>query len=192
MPATGKRYTGQGLISLFLTCAFPLHIWAIFLVLRDVGWVTERTNVWDAVGVGAYGLVFAFVESLIVFIVFVLLGFFTPRQWAVEKRVAFLSMLVLILSAWGIVSQLLFLWNVSLPASAIRSLTQSGHPLRIIYAAGLAIVLPSICVPVYFFLRSDRLFRSIQGLGERLALLTGFYLFLDLAGLIIVIIRNIS
>ena len=192
MPSTRKRYTRQGLLSLFLTCAFPLHVWTIILVLRDVSWVAERTNVWDAVGVGAYGLVFALVESLVVFLVFALFGFFTPRGWAVDKRIAFLSLLVLLLSGWGIVSQLLFLWNVSLPSSLIQILVQSGHPVRILYAASLAVVLASIGVPVYLFLRSDNFIRSIQGLSERLSLLTGFYLFLDLAGLAIVILRNIS
>jgi len=178
-------------LSLFLTCAFPLHAWTIILVLRDVSWVSERTNVWDAIGLGAYALIFAFVESLIVFGVFALFGFLTPIQWTVDKRIAFLSLIVLILSAWGIISQLLFLWNVSLPASAIQFLAQSGHPVRIMYAASLAIVLPSVGVPVYFFLRSDRLFHSIQDLSERLSLLTVLYLFFDLAGLVIILIRNI-
>jgi hypothetical protein len=181
----------RGLLSLFLTCAFPLHAWTIILVLRDVSWVAERTNVWDAIGVGAYGLVFAFVESLIVFVVFVLIGFLTPTQWTVDKRIAFLSLFVLILSAWGIISQLLFLWNISLPTSAIRFLAQSGHPMRIMYAVSLAVVVPSIGVPVYLFQRSDRLFRFIQNFSERLALLTVFYLFFDLAGLVIILIRNI-
>lgn len=178
-------------MSLFLTCAFPIHAWTIILVLRDVSWVAERTNAWDAVGVGAYGLIFAFAESLIVFAVFVLFGFFTPGQWTADKRISFLSLLVLILSAWGIVSQLLFLWNVSLPEPARRFLAQSGHPLRLMYAASLAIVVPSIGAPVYLFLRSDKVVRSIQGFTDRLSLLTMFYLFLDLAGLVIVILRNI-
>lgn len=140
----------------------------------------------------SYGLVFAFAESLIVFSAFVLFGFFTPNQWTVDKRISFLSLLVLILSAWGIASQLLFLWNVSLPASAIHFLAQSEHPVRIMYAACLAIVLPSIGVPVYVFLRSDKMIQSIQGLNDRLSLLTIFYLFFDLAGLVIVLIRNIG
>ena len=191
IPSAGKRYTLRGLLSLFLTCAFPLHAWTIILVLRDVSWVAERTNLWDAVGVGAYALVFAFVESLIVFVVFFLLGLLTPAQWTVDKRIAFLSLVVLILSAWGIISQLLFLWNVSLPQSAIHFLARSGHPVRIMYAVSLVVVLPSIGVPVYLFQRSDRLFRLIQNFSERLSLLTVFYLFFDLAGLVIILIRNI-
>lgn len=187
-----RRYSTQGLWSLFLTCAFPLHVWTIILVFRDVSWVAARTDVWDAVGLGAYALTFAFVESLIVFAVFALLGFFTPNHWAADKRIAFLNMLVLLLSAWGILSQLLFLWNVSLPSSAIRYLAHSGHPLRILYAASLAVVLPSISIPAYLFLRSDKLFRFIHGLTERLAPLTMFYLSFDLIGFIIVVLRNIS
>lgn len=164
----------------------------MILVFRDVSWVMERTNVWDAIGVGSYGMVFAFAETVVLFVVFTFLGFFLiPKQWDVGKRVALLSLLVIILSAWGVISQLLFLWNVSPPRSALQFLAQSEHPVRIIYAVSFAIVLPSIGVPVYLFLRSDKLFRSIQGLSEQLSLLTMFYLFFDLAGLVVVIIRNI-
>src|SRR5512141_1446140 len=69
------RYTRQGLWSLFLMCAFPLHVWALILAFRDVSWVTERTNSWDAVGVVAYGLLFTLVESVLVFGIMTLLGF---------------------------------------------------------------------------------------------------------------------
>jgi hypothetical protein len=188
---TIRQYSAHRLLSLFLICAFPVHLWAIILILRDIPWMTQRTNLWDAIGVGAYGLVFAFVESLIVFGIFTLLGFLTPRQWAADKRIAFLSLLVLLLSAWGMISQLFFLWNISIPAAAVQSLAQSGHPLRIMYAVSLAVVLPGIGVPVYLFIRSDKFVRFLQDLIERFSLLTWFYLTLDLLGLVIVILRNI-
>ena len=62
-----QRYTRQGLWSLFLMCAFPLHAWTLILAFRDISWLTDRTNAWDAVGVTSYGLVFAFVESMVLF-----------------------------------------------------------------------------------------------------------------------------
>lgn len=46
-------------------CAFSLHLWALILIFRDVSWVAERINMWDAIGVASYGLVLAFIESLI-------------------------------------------------------------------------------------------------------------------------------
>ena len=96
-----RRYSIQGLWSLFLMCAFPLHLWAMILIFRDMSWVIERTNVWDAIGVGSYGMIRAFVESVVVFVIFTVLGFLTPANWMIDRRIAFLSLLVILLSAWG-------------------------------------------------------------------------------------------
>ena len=184
-------YTKQGLWSLFLACAFPLHLWTLILAFQDIGWVTERSNAWDAVGVISYALLFALIESVLVFLVFTALGFLIPRQWKPNKRVGFLILLFLLLSAWGIISQLLFLWNINLPESAILFLAHSGHPLRYIYAGLLAIVIPTIALPVYFFLGSDRMLAQIEDLTDRLSTLIVLYLFFDVIGVIIVIIRNL-
>ena len=187
-----RRYSRQGLWSLFLTCAFPLHFWTIILVFRDISWLTERTNAWDAIGVASYGMIFAFAESVVVFLVIALLGFLTPKQWEPERRIAFLGLLILITSVWGMIAQLLFLWNIFLPAQAIQFLRSSSHPLRIIYAACLVVVTPTVLLPIYAFIRSNKAIMFMQNLMERLSLLTMFYLFFDLLGLIVVIIRNIG
>lgn len=186
-----QRYSKQGLWSLFLICAFPLHFWTLILAFRDISWVTERTNAWDAIGVVSYGLIFAFVESVVIFLIFALLGLLTPKQWESDRRITFLAFLVLITSVWGMISQLLFLWNVSLPAQAIEFLRRSNHPLRIMYAVCLIVVTPTVLLPAYSFIRSKKAVTVMQNLMERLALLTSFYLFFDVLGLIIIIIRNL-
>jgi hypothetical protein len=185
-------YTKQGLWSLFLMCAFPLHLWTLILVFQDVSWVAERTNAWDAVGVASYAMVFAFVESLLVFLIMVIVGFVTPHQWGANKRIAFLTLLILITSLWAIISQLLFLWNINLPGSTILFLARSGHPLWIMYGVSLAVVIPTVAVPVYLFLRSDKISLFIQELTDRLLVLAVFYMLFDLLGLVIVIVRNIG
>lgn len=187
-----QRYSRRGLWSLFLICAFPLHFWTLILVFRDISWLTERTNVWDAIGVASYGMVFAFVESVMIFLVITLLGLLMPKQWGHNRRIALLAFLILITSIWGMIGQLLFLWNISLPAQAIQFLRNSSHPLRIIYAACLLVVTPTVLLPLYSFLKSNKAVAFMQNLMERLSLLTLFYLFFDLLGFVIVLIRNIS
>ena len=120
------------------------------------------------------------------------LGFLTPKHWETDRRIAFLGLLILITSVWGMISQLLFLWNIFLPEQAIQFLRNSSHPLRIIYAVCLLVVTPTVLLPVYAFIRSNRAVMFMQNLMERLALLTTFYLFFDLLGFIIVIARNIG
>jgi hypothetical protein len=186
-----SRYTRQGLWSLFLICAFPLHLWTLILAFQDISWLTERTNIQDAIGVVSYGMLFALIESVVIFLAIVLVGLITPWGWEAERRITFLAFLVLILSVWAMIGQLLFLWNVSLPESAIEFLRNSDHPLRIMYAVCLMIVTPTVLLPAYSFLRTNKAVTVMQNLIERLSLLSMFYLVFDLLGVIIIVFRNL-
>jgi len=186
-----KQYSKQGLWSLFLVCAFPLHIWTIILAFRDFSWVSERTNSWDAIGVVSYGLIFAFIESVAVFLVTVLLGYLVSKKWNEDRRNALLGNLVLIVSLWAMGSYLFFMLQVSVPGETIDFLVSLAHPVRFLYAVSLALVGLTVTLPTYFILRSDKFLGFIKSLFERLSLLTLFYLFFDFIGLIIVIIRNV-
>ncbi|MGB7873446.1 MAG: hypothetical protein WBL25_03605 [Anaerolineales bacterium] len=186
-----KRYSKQGLWSLFLVCAFPLHVWTIILAFRDFSWVTERTNSWDAIGVVSYGLIFAFIESVVVFLVATLLGFLVSKKWNEDRRISLMGILVLITSLWAIINYLYFMLNVSVPGGTILFMAGLAHPLRFIYTVSLVLVGLSVVMPVYFVLRSEKFLKGIQGLFERLSLLTLFYLFFDFVGLVIVIVRNV-
>jgi hypothetical protein len=172
-------------------CAFPLHLWTILLAFRDISWVAERSNMWDAIGVLSYGLLFAFVESLIIFVIVVLLGFLVSRSWDADRRVILISILVLVDALWSMFSQYYFLGELSLPENVNRFIVESGHPVRILYAFIVPVVSFSALFPTYLILKSDKAFQFFRGLVERVTLLTLFYLFFDFVGLVIVIIRNI-
>jgi hypothetical protein len=185
-------YSWPGLWSLFLICALPIHLWALLLAVKDFSWVAERTNTWDAIGVLSYGMVFAFVESLAVALAAALLGFLISRQWwDQDRRVALLGLLVVITALWAIAGQLYFVWDISFPAPFLKFLYATGHPVRILYAAGLVLVAPTVLVPTYLVLRSDRFYRLVQDLAGRLGLLSGLYLLLDAVCLVILVIRNL-
>ena len=186
-----KIYSKQGLWSLFLICAFPLHVWTIILAFRDFSWVTERTNSWDAVGVVSYGLIFTFLESVVIFLVAVLLGFLISKKWNEDRRITLMGLLVLITSLWAMGGYLYFMLQMSLPGETINFLVDQARPLRFLYAVSLALVGLTVAIPAYFVLRSEKFFKGVQGLFERLSLLTLFYLFFDFVGLVIVIVRNV-
>jgi len=173
-------------------CAFPLHLWALLMAFRDLSWLTDRTNIWDALGVTSYGLVFAFIESLFVFLFFFLLGFLIAKTWDSQKRLALLSGLVLILSLWAILSQLYFLLDVSPSNFLIGFFVSISHPLRALYAVTAFAVLLTLLIPTWFILRSEKTVRFMQGLIDRLSLLASVYLFFDAIGLIVVIVRNVT
>jgi hypothetical protein len=184
-------YHKQGLLSLFLMCAFPLHFWTLLLAFRDMSWVTERTNAWDAIGIVSYGMVYAFVESILVFIVVSLLGFLISRSWNIERRVASLSVFALITSLWAMTSQLYFLWGARLPEPIFQALVHNAHPVRTMYMISFTLVVTTFVIPAYFILQSDKGLKAAQDFIERITLLSIFYIFLSFVGLVIVIIRNI-
>jgi hypothetical protein len=186
-----KRYSKQGLWSLFLMCAFPLHVWTLILAFRDFSWVTERTNSWDAIGVVSYGLIFAFIESVVVFLVATLLGFLISKKWNEDRRIALMGLLILLISLWAMVNYLFFMLNMSVPGETILFMAGLAHPLRFLYAVILVLVGPTIVIPAYFILRSEKFLKGVQGLFERLSLLTQLYLFFDVVGLVIVVVRNV-
>jgi hypothetical protein len=186
-----KRYSKQGLWALFLVCAFPLHVWTIILTFRDFSWVAERTNSWDAIGVVSYGVTFAFVESVFVFLLAVLLGFLISKKWNEDRRLALVGILVFITSLWAIASYLYFMLNISIPGKTILFFAGLTHPLRVLYVLSLVVIAPTVILPVYLVLRSDRVLKGVKGFFERLSLLTIVYLFFDFVGLVIVIVRNI-
>jgi len=186
-----KYYSKQDLWSLFLMCAFPLHLWTLLLAFRDISWVAERTNFGDAIGVVSYGMIFAFLESLLLFIFASLLGILIPQRWGRDKRLAVISMLVFVLAIWAMVPQLYGLQAWSMPDALPAFLGASAHPLRYLYILILAFVVPTVLLPILTIYRSEKTLATILDMMGRVSLLTMFYLLLDFAALIVVIIRNI-
>jgi len=189
--AIPKWYSTRGLWTLFLACVFPQHVWTFILAFSDFSWVAKRTNSWDAIGVMSYGLLWALFESLIVCAAAALLGVLISTKWDESRRIALLSVLVLVLSAWSMYNQAYFLWGVAVPEFLIRLASSSARPLRALYLSFLLPVLATVAAPTLLILQRERPFRVTQGLFERISLLSAFYLIFDAAGLIIVISRNI-
>ena len=99
--------------------------------------------------------------------------------------------MVLITSLWAILGYIYFMQNMSLPEETILFMAGLAHPLRFLYAVSLALVVPTIVLPAFMVLRSEKFLRGLKGFLERLSLLTQFYLVFDFVGLVIVIIRNV-
>ena len=171
--------------------ALPLHIWTFFLAFRDFDWISARTNAWDAVGVVAYGLVIALLESAILFIGAMLLGFLVSAKWEEKRRIAFLSAVVIVLSLWSIFNQFYFLAGMSVPGWLANFVIATGRPLVTLYAMVLLLTAISFALPAYLILISNKALGAAMEIMDRLSLLMMLYLFFDAAALILVVIRNI-
>lgn len=189
--ATFKNfYSRQGLWTLFLMSALPLHIWTFILAFRDFEWISARTNSWDAVGVVAYGLIIALIESAILFLGMTLLGLFVSGKWEERRRIALMSAVVILLSLWSIFNQSYFLAGMSTPAWLANFVIATGRPLVALYAMALFFTSLSFALPAYLILSSDKALGFMTELMDRLSLLMMLYLFFDVAALVIVVIRN--
>ena len=172
-------------------CAFPLHVWALLLSFRDVSWLSARTNLSDAIGVISYGMVFAFVETIFVFLIALLLGMFISSKWESQKRIALLGSLAIVTALWSIFSQLYFMLGWSFPSALIDFLVRSRHPARIFYPILIALVGSSVIYPAYAILRSEKAYAVVRDLMERISLLTTVYLIIDVMAFCVVIFRNV-
>lgn len=158
----------------------------------DISWVAERTDYWDAIGVAAYGLVFALLESVLIWVVVLLLGFLLTKNWIERKRITLLGVLVVLAALWAMFGQLYFLLNWSFPNNLIQFLAGQSHPLRLLYVFYLAVVSFTVMLFAYFAIFSEKFQGVFIALVERLSALMGLYVFLDLTSIIIVLVRNIG
>jgi hypothetical protein len=186
-----KHYSRQSLWALFLACAFPIHVWAIILIFNDMEWIAERSNFLDSIGVASYGLIFAFVESLLLFLAAALLGFLVSTKWSGERRVGLMSVLATILALWAMAGQLYFFLNTPFPESWIAFFASFGRPLRFLYAAAFAVVLPTVAVPTWLILKFEKPLKFVTAALEKISLLTSLYLFFDLIGFVVLVFRNL-
>lgn len=179
-----------GLWQIFVGTAFPIHIWAIILLLRDIAWVAERTNYWDAAGVVGYGLVFSLVESLLIWIVLVLIGSLMTRGWPTNKRVSLLTILFLLSIIWIIIGQ--FMVTIELPIYLKLSnyLFSRQNPGEYFYGCLILIISPSVLLSAFIAAYSQRFQIGFLAVLDRITPLMILYLGLDGLGLMTIIIRN--
>jgi hypothetical protein len=187
-----KYYKKTDLWTLFLISAFPLHVWTLLLAFRDISWLTERTNLWDAVGVLSYGLIYALFESVAIYVIILLLGFLITPFWSIKQRVTALGLSITMVSLVAIVGQLYYMQGWTLSDPLIAFLAQTGHPLRWLYGTAIAVILLVVVLPILLVFRSPRTITVWNEITDRISLLMTMYLPLDFAALCIVVYRNVQ
>jgi hypothetical protein len=161
------------------------------MFFRDFSWVSERTNTWDAIGVGSYGLMIAFIESLFVFTIAFGLSLLLPQKWSEDKRISIIGAAVLLIAFWAIIGQLYFLMEIHFPSRIIQFTARNSHPLWVIYSAVLVAIGSTIALAGYMLIKSENVQENTLALFERLSTLSALYIFLDFCGLLVVVIRNL-
>jgi hypothetical protein len=169
-----ERFTRKNLFAIFVACAFPVHVWAIFSLLNQVpAWIL-RVSLWDLAGMIGLTLLFALVESVLVTAGVVLLAALIPGKWFTERTVAFSAVFIWLVSILSIVAHLReplvrSVWGLVIGAAFLAAIAGAAWALN----------------------RYPKFAAALTGIIEKLAVLTVFYLILDAIGLIVVIVRNV-
>jgi len=167
-----QRFTHQALTQIFVYCAFPVHIWALFNMFKDVpSWVLYMP-IGDVIGSVAYILSFAFFETLAVLLIVLFAGMIVPKRWVVEKYVPLISASLVELAVMAIVFQYFIIYHL---------------PKRNL-VIGCALIL---ALSTFVVLRFPKVGDMLRWVSERLVVLSFIYIFFDLLGLLVVIIRNV-
>ncbi|MGD8458403.1 MAG: hypothetical protein PVF83_18665 [Anaerolineales bacterium] len=149
----------------------------------------------DAIGVGAYALVYTFLESLAYFVLILLIGLILPWKWKSDKVFAHLGYISLWLPIWPILDQLYRYKEFAEPNFLAECLLSTAHPLWFLAAgAGLFIVIMdwSLVVPLYFIYNKQRVEKKVIDFLGRVSLLSTIYMLIDVISIVIIVIRNID
>jgi hypothetical protein len=173
------RFRSWGrLLGLYAACSFPIFVWAIANVLASVSQWLLRLTLWETLGASAYILGYAFLESLVIFIVALVIALILPAR-VFERTYTPMTLVVLTLT----MGYFIFLDLTQEKQLLAGNFTQAGVALAAyLVLVGLAIV---------FLRRSERVMRLLNGFIDRLMPLTVLYALIGLAGVMLVLYRNV-
>ncbi len=161
----------------FTACAVPVFVWAILAYLDAVPGFILRLSIWDIIGSISYVLAFALIESVLFLLPFVIIAFILPGRLFRDHFGALGSVLALITAAWAM--------HLNYDRLYFNTLTDDQ------IHTGLVLYLLSIAVAILLILRIKPLERLVRAIMDRATILAYVYVGFALAGILIVLIRNI-
>ncbi len=159
-------------MQIFVFCAFPIHLWTIVNMLRDVpSWLHYMKTV-EIIGSVAYTLTFALFETMIVFVIVLVVGMVLPKRWVPYTFVPLSSVMLI---------------ELAIMAGIFQHFILQYLPKRLLLVSFLMILgLTVLTIPKF-----SKIAVLTRSLAERFAVLTVLYVLFDFVGLIIVIARNV-
>jgi hypothetical protein len=164
------------MLALFAACVFIVYSWAIFAFLdRLPSWVVHQ-GWWDLIGVFAYAQILALVDSLLPFLVLIVLGAILPGRLLRDCVVAFGSAAVLITAVWSATFQR-------------YSKAMAEWPLQklVMWAALYGMSIATAYALIY---RLQWLKQAVQSVAERLTVFLYLYLPMTAISIFIAAVRN--
>lgn len=172
-PAFSRRALWQ----LFTICAFPVQIWAVLIMLQEMPVLLLRLPAWEILGVIAYTEAYALAESVLLWLILVVLAALLPRQFFRSRLVSQGTLLVLLSSLWAIVLHF-----------RLNAFWQLTTPLR---SAWIITYVVSLILATYYLHQSQKVEGWLLAFVSRVELLATLYVVLGVAGSLVVVGRNL-
>lgn len=166
------------LTSLLASCVFLLYTWSILRFFYAApGWLLFLPP-GEVLGIFAYTLGNALLESLLVLLLLVVLAVLLPAAWFRDRLVAQGTVLLLISGFWSVVFQLIYASN------------PKWAPNKMLLWSVLFVL--SAVISNLLVYRLEGFEKALDALVERLTVFLYFYIPMGLLGLAVVVIRNLQ
>ena len=176
-----RRIDRESAYQLYSVGAFMVFLWAFINIFYEMPSLLLRLTLPEIIGASAYYLAFALLESGLYFgvllLILVPLVYLLPRRWFSDH---FISLAGLLAVGLAIAAMLLQVGPTWLMAASWR---------RLLFYAGLVGL--ALVAYTYAIFRFPRFETLVSLLFKRLSSLAVLYTFFGIAGVVIVIFRNI-
>ncbi len=168
--------------SAFLVCAFPVAIWSWIIFIYDVPSFLHNLRVDQIASVFAYVQVVALIESILLFAMLTLLAVLLPRIAFLDNYLPQVAITALALAFWAI--------GVHLHDEqiALGSLSKN-QSLLVIWTIVWIVIFLTLSILARFKSKANSLLLSLV---DRMAFVSGIYLFFAIISLPVVILRNLA
>ncbi len=186
-------FTKKELRLLFLVCVFPIHLWAIVIIFRDLEYIIFKRDLWYAAGYSGYILAFALVESCLFSIFMFLLGHLLPQKLKQNgKAFTITCALALIFSLWAIGNQVFYIMVETPPRFFSWIMLRIPYHQFLAFTILILMIIASFIIPIWVIIKSNKGQVGVNLLIERISLLSIIYLTIDFLAITAAVIRYIG
>ena len=177
------RFSRYELVQIFAFCVVATHSWTLINMFQDVASWSLSLSIWDLIGTVSYTLIALLFETSVFFLLLMGLGILLPRKLIRDQYVTISGIIVV---------EATFLSMVLKPylEMGFDAYTLRLFSFLITMLVLLALIILLIQIPI-IIVGISRIEKIVSRIADSLITLAFVYIFVDLVGLLIVIIRNV-
>ena len=179
-----KRFPSRTSLQLaFFVCILPIHLWAWVWFFYKLPSYLLKLSVSQTMGVFAYAQVFALFEGLLLCGLAILAAFLLPGRLFRNYFLPQVVLLLLALTGWAIGLHL-----QGIDFAGAEAISAETRPFLYAWTSGWLALLLGLSVAMRYWTAMQR---ALAAFADRLIVLSGFFLLVDVLCVAIVLVRNL-